>query len=395
LGRDDEETLQASERLVAVENLLGKLPEAGALIRSVVESRTRTTGAESEETLLAQGNLAAILYSEGHYSEAAKTGSQTLEVMKRVTRPEHPVRLSSANNLALAYLALGRYGEAESMLQKIIEIRIRAQGADHPETLIQRNSLVLAYLMSGNFVDAERESLHVVEATRRLLGPQHPDTLAALRNLGAYTRSKVPCPRRLEGHQRVLGPQHPRTIVTMGWFGSAHAAAGKYRESEEPVQKAIDLPGAKLGPRPPDTLLIANDWPRLPHGREIRTGRKPVDCIDAGLRQNLGPEHPNSLLAAGSLAYIGLVLRNPKGAEDPLRPALAIYDERQPDHWGRFRCQAMLGASVAAQGKSVEAEQLLLAGYHSLVNRRDTIPADSRFIVDKAAEWQGNLKNRR
>ena len=395
LGPDHVDTLEAAERLVAVDNLLGRVPEAIALIRTVIESRIRTTGPESPETLLAQGNLAATLYTQGSYAEAAKAGSQTLAAMTRVMRLEDPVRLSSATNLAFAYMALGRYGEAEAILRQIIEIRSRSQGAENPDTLISRNGLVLAHLMSGKFAEAETESLKVVEATRRLLGPQHQDTLAAIRNLGACYQLEgktqlaiTTSEGALEVYQRVFGLQHPRAIATMGWLGSAYAVAGRYRESEALLRKAIDLATSRFGPKHPDTLLLAN---RLAttyrmEGKLTQAEALLNDVAD-GLRANLGPEHPNTLLTAGNLAFVALALDNAKRAEDTVKPALAIYDEKQPDHWGRYRCQAVLGASLAAQGKSGEAEALLLSGYQGLVERRATIPSDSRFMIAKAGEW--------
>ena len=395
LGPDNIDTLEATERLVGVYNLLGKPIEAEALIRAVAESRARQTGAESQETLLALGNLAAIQYSRGAYSEAAQTGSDTLEKMKRALRPEDPIRLSSGNNLALSYLAVGRYKDAEDLFREIIEIRTKVQGADNPDTLIHRNGKILAEIANGKFSECQAEGPKIVERTTRLLGPDHPDTLAALRNLGACYQvagqqdlAISVSAKAVEGSARILGPLHPRTISSMGPLGSAYAAVGRYQESEDLLRKAIERSTTRLGPDHPDTLML--------HGRLATTFRREGKLAEAkneltgvadGLRKRLGPDHPNSLLTAANLAYLTFAAGDPRSAEETIRPVLALFDSKLPDHWGRFQCQAVLGASLAAQNQKDASRPLLASGYQGLVDHRSSIPADSQFIIDAAREW--------
>ena len=106
-----------------------------------------------------------------------------------------------------------------------------------------------------------------------------------------------------------------------------------------------------------------------------------------GLNTKLGVNHLNTLLVAGNLAFVELALGKPAQAEARLRPVAEIDKREKPDHWGGFRAQALLGESLAAQGRNDEAEPFLLGGYQGLLDRRTAIPADSRYIVDSVSEW--------
>jgi hypothetical protein len=61
-------------------------------------------------------------------------------------------------------------------------------------------------------------------------------------------------------------------------------------------------------------------------------------------------------------------------AEAVLRDALAFRRKKQPDAWGTFSTQSLLGGALRGQKKYAEAEPLLLAGYEGMSKRAATIP---------------------
>lgn len=68
------------------------------------------------------------------------------------------------------------------------------------------------------------------------------------------------------------------------------------------------------------------------------------------------------------------------------RASLTIFENKEPEGWRRFNLQALLGRCLAAQGKLVEAEPLLLSGYTGMKSREQRIPAFNRICERQALE---------
>jgi hypothetical protein len=92
-------------------------------------------------------------------------------------------------------------------------------------------------------------------------------------------------------------------------------------------------------------------------------------------------------------------------AENLLRETLTSYEKSYPATWQRYACESLVGASLVDQTKYEQAEPPLLSAYAGLMQRKATIPASSRHLIedtltslvklyksweksDKAAEWE-------
>jgi tetratricopeptide (TPR) repeat protein len=130
-------------------------------------------------------------------------------------------------------------------------------------------------------------------------------------------------------------------------------------------------------------------------------------------RRILGPQHPLTALALGSLGELRLGQRQYSDAEPFLHEALIKY-EKLPDGWRRYRIQSLLGGSLAGQRKYIEAEPLLLSGYQGMIQRQGAAPIEARPDVEgeqagerivqlyldwgkpeQASEWQSKLQARK
>ena len=58
-----------------------------------------------------------------------------------------------------------------------------------------------------------------------------------------------------------------------------------------------------------------------------------------------------------------------------MRTCLAIREKAMPDDWRRFWAMSLLGGSLRDQGKYVEAEPLLVAGYEGIKARESKMPS--------------------
>jgi hypothetical protein len=97
---------------------------------------------------------------------------------------------------------------------------------------------------------------------------------------------------------------------------------------------------------------------------------------------------PGSPALANDLAALGsnlLSQREWTEAEPVLRECLKIREAKQPDAWTTFETRGLLGRSLVGQGKSAEAEPLILTGYAGMKARQATIPAPSMARLAEAA----------
>ena len=98
----------------------------------------------------------------------------------------------------------------------------------------------------------------------------------------------------------------------------------------------------------------------------------------------------------------------PAEGEPALREALAIYLKETPQAWNTANCKFHLGATLANQQKSAEAEELLLAAFNDMTERVGQTPAwgknhrsevATRLVKfytaqsknDEATKWQQQL----
>jgi hypothetical protein len=73
-------------------------------------------------------------------------------------------------------------------------------------------------------------------------------------------------------------------------------------------------------------------------------------------------------------------------AERVLRECLAIRQTAQPEDWSTSNTRSQLGGALLGQGKSAEAEPLILGGYEGLKARQARIPQPARPRLAEAAE---------
>ncbi len=128
-------------------------------------------------------NCAATMHDQGRVAEAEALQRQVLEIQKRVSGPEHLETLHSMGNLAATMREQVRAAEAEALLQQVLEIQKRVLGLERPETLRSMGNQAAAISDQGRAAEAEALNQQVLEIWRRVSGLEYPDTLIALHNL--------------------------------------------------------------------------------------------------------------------------------------------------------------------------------------------------------------------
>ena len=189
-------------------------------------------------------------------------------MIERVLGPEHPDTLVARRDLARWTGEAGDPAAARDQSAALLPVIERISGAEHPDTLVVRSNLAYWTGEAGDPAAARDQAAALLPVRERIFGAEHQITLAARRDArlldrggGGSGRGPRPGRRAAAGHRAHLwrraprDPDHPRRPCPLDRGGG----------------------GSGRGPRPDAALL-------------------PV------MERVLGPEHPKTLAARGSLA---------------------------------------------------------------------------------------------
>jgi tetratricopeptide (TPR) repeat protein len=183
VGPENPRTLKTTQRLAWTLFREGKLAEADAQMRKLVDTERRVLGPQNPETVGVMGDMATILDVEGHTLEAEKMQREVLEAQKRLLGPEAHYTLISMDNLASILLREGRLAEAEKLEKETLEIQRRVYGPENMTTL--RLTMNYADIKGSMGDDDEAEKLlrQLLDVERRILGPHQPETALTVYDL--------------------------------------------------------------------------------------------------------------------------------------------------------------------------------------------------------------------
>jgi tetratricopeptide (TPR) repeat protein len=349
LGAEHPDTLNSRSHLALVLADLGRLEEAEAENRAVLEIMTRVLGAQHPDTLNSRSNLAVVMAGRGRLEEAEAENRAVLQIRARVLGTEHPGTLNSRSNLALVMAGRGRLEEAEAENRAVLQIRARALGADHPNTLFSRNNLALvlssrgrleearsnlALVLAsrGRLEEAEAENRLVLQIRARALGAEHPDTLTSrsnlalvLADLGQLDDAEAENRAVLEIRTRVLGTEHPDTLTSRSNLASVLGDLGRLEDAEAEHRAEMTICARVLGIEHPDTLNsrsnLASVLADLGRLEEAEAENRAVLEI---MTRVLGAEHPDTLNSRSNLASVLADLGRLQEAETENRAVLEI-----------------------------------------------------------------------
>jgi serine/threonine protein kinase/tetratricopeptide (TPR) repeat protein len=431
LGPDHPGTLVSMNNLATAYHDAGQLDKALPLLEETLKLGKDKLGPDHPRTLKSMDNLASAYQDAGQLDKALPLFEETLKLRKAKLGPDHSDTLTSMDGAALAYQGTGELDKALRLCEETLKLRTATLGPDHPDTLNSMNSLGLWYMDAGQ----RDKALPLFEETLKLrkakLGPDHPHTLTSKDNLatlyqqqGKYERAEPLYKEVLASRTAKLGADHPLTLGTKNNLATLYWRVKKLDQSIPLFEELVALVAQKLGPDHPHALRTkANlgvnykDAGQLNEAIALleearRKGRKYaslgwiadqlVDAyVQAGQRdaavpliqENVATARatlpPNSAQRAGTLAVNGLSLLQLKAwsdAEPLLRECLSIREKIQPEEWGTFNTQSMLGGSLLGQEKYAEAEPLLLAGYEGMHQREAKIPPPRKIRLTDALE---------
>jgi len=239
LGPDHPDTLTSHNDLAGFLYNRGELEQAEAELRAVLEARTRALGPIDLKTLTSRSDLASVLADQGQLEQAETEYRAVIEAGIPILGPDHPDTLTTRNNLATVLAARGKLEQAEAEHRAVLEARIRVNGPDHPHTLTTRNNLAMVLADRGLLEQAEAELRAILEASIGVLGSDHPDTLgcrsnlaSVLRDRGLLAQAEAEYRAVLETRTRVLGRNNPHTVTIRNNLVAILRLLGRLEQAE-------------------------------------------------------------------------------------------------------------------------------------------------------------------
>jgi eukaryotic-like serine/threonine-protein kinase len=389
LGEDHPDTLLSMQSLATLYLNENKYAQAEPLVTKALEVQRRELGEDNRETIYGMNMLAYLYDIEGKYGQCEALYARALDVERRTLGEEHVDTLTTMQNLASAYQEDGKYREAEPLAIKTLEIRRRLSGDEGRDTLASMNNLANLYFSEGKYSHAEPLYTRVLDIRRRALGEKDRQTLNSMNNLselykvqGKYAEAEPLLTKALAARQSLLGGEHLDTLESMRSLGVLYRLEGRYGEAETLLTSALETRRRVQGVEHPDTLGTLDDLAALreSQGKHAEAEVLLVSTLDAR-RRVLGPENPDTLDDMISLAEVRIKQKRFADAEPLLREALAGYEKTAPGSWPLYRSQSLLGSSLAAQGRFVEAEPLLVDGYNGMTGQTEAIPFEFRSTI--------------
>jgi tetratricopeptide (TPR) repeat protein/predicted Ser/Thr protein kinase len=394
---DSQPLVEASIRQTMGETYmdLGLYPEAERQLRRALDLRRSHAGRDSPDTPFSMQRLAVALQREGRYPEAEQFFAQALQDETRILGAENPETLRTMDLLGSDYFRLGRYAEAERLTAGALDAQRRTLGDENAYTLKTMGDLGDVYEAEGKLAQTVRVQARVLELARRVLGEGAPFTLGTMTNLAKiyHNQGNDDQSERLylearEIERRVRGDEHPDVLLTMGSLGILYRDEGKYEQANSLFTRVLEISPRVLGAEHPNTLNVMNQLGGL---RRLEGKFAEAEALFSKVwearRRVLGAQHPSTVAGLAELGFVRLALKKYAEAEAAARESLIAHEKTDPDSWLRFNDRALLGASLAGQGKYAIAEPLLVAGYNGLDARRSNIPKPSRFYLEAAGPW--------
>ena len=339
LGNEDDATVRMMGILGLIHWRQNRLDDATPLVQDAFEISRRVHGQDAAATMMYEMNLANLHRAKGRYKEAEPLYAHLVETQTRVRGEDHIDTLNTMGNYANLLQETGRYEKAEPLHRRELESGVGAQGEKAPGTLSTMNNLANDLALLGRYDEAVPLMQRTLEFKIALYGPAHPSTLNSVDSLSTFADA----PGTTRGG-RITGTTGARRTPARPRSGSPT----DHRITGTSGQHAVDLGRFADAERLASTAATEG---REPRRTQPGSAGPPNDATPAallGLRRADDAER-DPAAATG----------HPRGEEE------AGEDAGESDEL-TAKVRVHLGMALAALGRRVEAEPLLIEGVPGL-----------------------------
>ena len=305
--------LNARHNLAVSYRAIGDFAKAQEIDEELISDWRRLEGDDDYRTQLAVSSQARDLYGLGRYEEALQLQRDSIVLLRQRLNNRHPQVVLANRTVAIALRKTGRIAEA---LQTSRDHHLVCQGewgSDHDHTLAAAMTyanairVAVAAGQAGvlTFAHAYNTSLRAVSTYRARFGETNPVSLAAavnhaiiLRAMGERTTAR----RTSESAYRLLldqvGAAHPYTQAAAVELANDLSAQHDDEGAARLLRTTLESARTAQRDLHPDMLIAQINLGLLTRTWDPGAGQSLIEKGLNGLREALGPEHPQVLAAA-------------------------------------------------------------------------------------------------
>ena len=141
-----------------------------AIGRKLVKQKTTELGPEHPEVLQARHYFALVLLERGRLAEAEAEFRTVLQISEHVFGPDHVETQQSRTLLATLFYEHSEYDQAEILYRAVLKTQERVDGKETDETLFYVYHLAYCLVKQGKREEALPYALRAVDGYRQLFG---------------------------------------------------------------------------------------------------------------------------------------------------------------------------------------------------------------------------------
>lgn len=303
---------------------------SAARVHSEASLDLRTRMLQPDDLDLAKSLLvhAAVLSDVAEYAPAEELARQALDIRRRHLGTRHPAVAECLHWIGHMLLLRGRLDEAEASLREALDQQLEFLGRENQGTASMMHFLAAVLVDKGRHEEAQRILREVIAIRTRLFGEKHPDVANSLSLLGESLTS-----------------------------------SGNPQEALVVVQSALDIRRALFKNESAEVANSLSDLCTVMVSLERFEEAEPICRENVRVRREVyGERHPTMTIGLIGLGRLYVRWQKPLECEAPLREAVDLLGESQPEHWRLAYANSLRGACLAEQERFEEAEPLLREG---------------------------------
>ena len=343
-------------------------------VRALLDTLANRIGNELNDQPEVQAEMLTVIgrtYERlGFIDKALPLLERSLEIGRRSFRLPDARVAQTLNDLGVLQRRLGNFAAALPLLTEGLSMREALTGRDDKDFAVTLSESGRVLRDLGRLDEAERATRDALAIRTKLFGDEHRETATNKGDLGQLLleRGAVAEAERLFREnvattERVLGVEHPNSAAAKNFLGTVLAVKGDFRGAEKMQREALVVRQRIFGAANPESAFAVQSLAGTleMQGRNDEAEAMLSDAYHV-VTSALGQDHPRIVSLAVDLSRVRIARGQAVGVELMLRRALEMRQRAYPaGHWRIAEVQALLGASLAAQGRRDEAEALMIA----------------------------------
>ena len=248
LNEEPEIKAEILRTLGRLQDKLGSLNSARALLSEALELQNTLPGASSAEIVSTQKMLGVVESKIGNFSSAEKLYLAALQREKEIYPDEHFAPAITMANLGLLYRDMGQLDKADSLSRLGVQILNNTLGKHHYDTIVQTIGLGSIMQDKREFTASDSIFADILPIAEEYLGPDHLLVAQILNNQAVNLSNLNQSEQAVELYKKVLeiradqlGTNHREYSNALSNMAVALERMKKYDQAVPLYNKALSI----------------------------------------------------------------------------------------------------------------------------------------------------------